>query len=239
MLLQDLQKIDIKVTQDELNAVLSDINRSADEVKDRDYPGIISRIQSARPGTLSAPTKQIAKPVQPTAIAPIKPAETPVAQPQQTSVNISKQKQALLAEIEDLKAKKELADLEKQALALKAELLAAQAEVLTVGTDLAEQENSHKLWTEAAPGLVDMAAQNGKLIAEDAIGRQKAALGELHTVSKSIKLDSEIAVERLRQQQAIQENRWLEIRNKTPQLLPAMSQESSGTAMKTVETIAV
>jgi hypothetical protein len=74
MLLQELKKINGTVTQSELEAVLSDINKSESDIHSSEYQLVINRILKARPGGIATTST--------TAPAPVKapqqqPAKTP------------------------------------------------------------------------------------------------------------------------------------------------------------------
>ena len=238
MLLQDLQKIDSKVTQDELSAVLSDISRNADEIKERDYPGLIARIQSARPGAIAAPTKPVPKPTAaPLAVAPKpdRPAESAPAVVPTGEDPVA----ALKARIEALKQKQLLADLEKQAIDAENAAIAAEEELIAAKTQLAERKTAHNLQVAAAEALTALAVKNGQALGENLISRQEQSLGELLTVSQETKLDCEIGVQVAKQRQVAQQNKFQTVLNATPAALPPMSQETGRSEMKTVEAVAV
>lgn len=209
------------VKPDLVEAVVSGLGLTLDQVAPN-MIGEITELSVANPGKLSV-TKGFT-PVAKTATG--KPAAVVAASGKKTD---------LLAQIEELRQQKELAELEKQVLELKADLLSVQAEVMTVSTDLAEQENGHKLWTKVAPELAKMAAENGQVAAENAIGRQKRALGELRTISDETPLNSEIAVAALKLKQAGQRNRLQAILNATPALLPAMGATDGEPKLVTVD----
>lgn len=209
------------VKPDRVEAVVSGLGLTLDQVAPN-MVGEITELSVANPGKLSV-TKGFT-PVAKTATG--KPAAVVAASGKKTD---------LLAQIEELRQQKELAELEKQVLELKADLLSVQAEVMTVSTDLAEQENGHKLWTKVAPELAKMAAENGQVAAENAIGRQKRALGELRTISDETPLNSEIAVAALKLKQAGQRNRLQAILNATPALLPAMGATDGEPKLVTVD----
>lgn len=217
------------VKPDRVEAVVSGLGLTLDQVAPN-MVGEITELSVANPGKLSV-TKGFT-PVAKTATG--KPAAVE-ADANNPVVAASGKKTDLLAQIEELRQQKELAELEKQVLELKADLLSVQAEVMTVSTDLAEQENGHKLWTKVAPELAKMAAENGQVAAENAIGRQKRALGELRTISDETPLNSEIAVAALKLKQAGQRNRLQAILNATPALLPAMGATDGEPKLVTVD----